>query len=233
MVAARAFGGQPVSVSATGTGLGESPQGPAIPVSVPSGGVTDQPIDRWGDPRRGGDDLTDALHRFAAESQVDEAAAGRARQRWLEQQAAEETTFAGVLADLADRGRPVLVHTSAGRRHRGLLRARGADFVSISTDVGGDVLVALRAVTSVRSQPRDGAAHSGRAVALELTFAAAVAALADDRPRVAVATADETTVNGQLRAVGQDVMTLRVDGDTRANVYIPLGAVTDVSVAFG
>ncbi len=162
-----------------------------------------------------------------------EAAASRARQRWLEQQAIEETTFAGVLADLADRGRAVLVHTTAGRRHRGLLRALGSDFMSISTDVGSDVLVALDAVTSVRSQPRDGAAHSGRAVSLELTFAAAVAALAEDRPRLAVATTDEATVNGELRAVGQDVLTLRVDGDTRANVYIPLGAVTDVSVAFG
>ena len=109
----------------------------------------------------------------------------------------------------------------------------GVDFVSISTDVGSDVLIALRAVTSVRSQPRDGAAHSGRAVSVDLTFAAAVAALAGDRPRLAVATTDETTVNGELRAVGQDVLTLRVDGDTRANVYIPLGAVTDVSVAFG
>lgn len=195
--------------------------------------MTDQPSDRWGDPADSGDGLTEALHRFAAEAQVGEAAASRARQRWLEQQAIEETTFAGVLADLADRGRAVLVHTTAGRRHRGLLRALGSDFMSISTDVGSDVLVALDAVTSVRSQPRDGAAHSGRAVSLELTFAAAVAALAEDRPRLAVATTDETTVNGELRAVGQDVLTLRVDGDTRANVYIPLGAVTDVSVAFG
>ena len=195
--------------------------------------MTDRPEDRWGDPLGGGDDLTEALHRFAAEAQVGEAAAGRARQRWLEQQAAEETTFAGVLADLTDRGRPVLVHTTAGRRHRGRLQVLGVDFVSISTDVGSDVLIALRAVTSVRSQPRDGAAHSGRAVSVDLSFAAAVAALAGDRPRLAVATTDETTVNGELRAVGQDVLTLRVDGDTRANVYIPLGAVTDLSVAFG
>ncbi|MEM7285090.1 MAG: hypothetical protein AAF480_01970 [Actinomycetota bacterium] len=195
--------------------------------------MTDRPIDRWGDPLGGGDDLTAALHRFASEAQVGEAAASRARQHWLEQQAAEETTFAGVLADLAERGRPVLVHTTAGRRHRGVLRVQGSDFVSISTDVGGDVLVALGAVTSVRSQPRDGAAHSGRAVNLALTFAGAVAALAEDRPRVAVATSSEATVNGELRSVGQDVVTIRVDGDTRANVYVPLDAVTDVSVAFG
>ena len=46
-------------------------------------------------------------------------------------------------------------------------------------------------------------------------------------------TTDEATINGELRAVGQDVVTLRVDGDTRANVYVPLGAVTDISVALG
>lgn len=195
--------------------------------------MADQTPDRWGDPLHGTDDLTAALHRFAAEARVGEAAAARARQRWLAQQAAESTTFAGVLADLADRGRPVLIHTSARRRHRGVLRALGADFVSLSTDVGSDVLVVLDAVTSVRSQPRDTVAHSGRAVSLDLTFATAVAALAADRPRVAVATTDETTVNGRLGAVGQDVLTLRVDGDTRANVYIPLAAISDLSAARG
>ena len=199
--------------------------------SVPSGGVTDEPIDRWGDPLNGRDGLTEALHRFAAESQVGEAAASRSRQRWLEKQAVEETTFAGVLADLADRGRPVLVHTSAGRRHRGRITALGEDFVAVSTDGGSEVLVATRAVTSVRSQPRDIAAHSGRAVALDLTFAIAVAALAEERPRVAVATTTDSTLNGHLRAVGRDVLTLRVDGDTRANVYIPLDVVSDIAAA--
>ena len=195
--------------------------------------MTDRPIDRWDDPLGGGDDLTSALQRFAAEAQVGEAAASRARQRWLQQQAVEETTFAGVLTDLAERGRPVLAHTTAGRRHRGLIRAVGTDFVSISTDTGADVLVATHALTSVRSQPRDTAAHSGRAVSLAMTLADAVAALSEERPRVAIATTDEATLNGELRAVGQDVVTLRVDGDTRANVYVPLGAVTDISVALG
>ena len=107
--------------------------------------------------------------------------------------------------------------------------ALGEDFVAVSTDVGTEVLVATAAVTGVRSQPRDVAAHSGRAVSLDLTFAIAVAALAEERPRVAVATTDDSTVNGELRAVGRDVLTLRVDGDTRANVYIPLAAITDIA----
>ena len=183
------------------------------------------------DPLGGESDLMGTLQRWAAEAQVSEAAAARARQRWLEQQAAESTTFAGVLADLAERERPVLVHTAAGRRHRGSIGAIGIDFVSLTTDLGTHVFVATTAITSVRSQPRERAAHSGRAVSLGLRFVDAIAAMAEDRPRVAVATTDETTLNGDLRSVGIDVVTLRVDGDTKANVYIPLASISDIAVA--
>ena len=57
----------------------------------------------------GGPDVMASLMRWAAEGQVDEAARARSRERWLRQQAEEATTFASVLADLADRDRAVLV----------------------------------------------------------------------------------------------------------------------------
>ena len=80
---------------------------------TPPDGLGDgPPIDPFGGP-----DLTDTLARWVAEAKVDEAARARARERWLQQQAIEETTFPSVVADLADRERPVLVHTSSGRRH--------------------------------------------------------------------------------------------------------------------
>ena len=35
------------------------------------------------------------------------------------------------------------------------------------------------------------------------------------------------------RSVGIDVVTLRVDGDTKANVYSPLASISDIAVAIG
>lgn len=172
----------------------------------------------------------DSLARWAAEARVDEAARARARERWLQQQATEETTFASVIADLAERERPVLVHTSNGRRHRGRLSALGADFLGLRSDTGADVLIRLGAVTAIRTQPGEHPARSGRLVELHLFFADAVAALAADRPRVVIGTAADT-FSGELAAAGRDVVTLRIDGDTRSSVYAPLSAIVDLVVA--
>lgn len=174
-----------------------------------------------------------ALSRWAAEAQVDEAAGARAREQWLRRQAAEATTFASVLTDLADRGRPILVQLTTGRRHRGVIRVLGVDFVGLRTDAGTDVVVALGAIASVRSGPGDSEAWSGRTVALRLRLVGAVAAMAEERPRVTVGTGAEAAVNGELRAVGDDVVTVRVDGDTRANVYVPITAITEIAIAAG
>lgn len=172
-----------------------------------------------------------SLMRWAAEARVDEAARARARERWLQQQAAEETTFASVVADLSERDRPVLIHTSSSRRHRGRLTALGADFLGLRTDTGADQLIRLAAVTAIRTQPRERQAHSGRLVELDLLFADAVEGLAADRPRVVIGTNADDTFNGELRSVGRDVVTLLIDGDTRSSVYVPLGAVVDLAVA--
>lgn len=179
----------------------------------------------------GGPDIMSALTRWAAEAAVDEAAQARSRRRWLQRQAEEETTFASVLADLADRGRPVLVQMANNRRHRGSIEVLGVDFVGIRTDTGVDVLAALDRIASVRGGPRDEAALSGRSVAMRLRLSDAVAAMAEERPRVTVATAADGAVNGDLRSVGQDVVTIRVDGDTRANVYVPIGAISEIAIA--
>src|SRR4029077_3212757 len=94
-----------------------------------------------------GDRLTAWLGSLA----TDEAARSRARTHWLARQALEEGTFAGVLTDLAERGRPVLVHLHSGRRHRGVPVAIGSDFVALAVAGGRSVLVALSAIASVRT----------------------------------------------------------------------------------
>lgn len=172
-------------------------------------------------------DLLASLSRWAAEARVDEAARARARERWLRQQAAEETSFAGVLADLAERDRPVLVHCSTGRRHRGSIRALGVDFVTLRTDQGGDVFLRLSAINAVRTQPRETQALSGRVLHLHLPLIEAIAEVAEERPRVLVVTASADHFAGELRSVGRDVLALRIDGDRQATVYVPLDGVLE------
>lgn len=174
----------------------------------------------------------DTLARWSAEARVDEAARSRSRERWLRRQAEEESTFHGVLADLADRGRSLLFHGVAGRRHRGVIVAMGQDFVAVSTDQGHQVLLTIRGIRSLRPQARESEVMSGRSLSLDYGFAEAVAALAEDRPRVLVVTAEvEGAFSGELRSVGQDVISLRLDGDTRSNSYIPLDAVMELLVS--
>lgn len=195
---------------------------PSDPMSM------EPPPSGWDDADLGGGaDLLASLTQWAAEARVDEAARARARERWLQQQAAEETSFSGVLADLAERDRPVLVHCSTGRRHRGTIRAIGVDFVALHTDQGNDVFLRLTAINAVRTQPRETQALSGRVLHLHLPLIEAIAELADERPRVLVITASADHFAGELRSVGRDVLALRIDGDRKATIYVPLDAVLE------
>lgn len=178
----------------------------------------------------GGPDLTDSLLRWSAEARVDEAVRARSREQWLRRQAAEGTSFVGVLADLAERGRPVVVHSSTGRRHTAQIRAIGVDFVALSTATGVDVLIRLGAIVAVRSQPGEAPAMSGRTPQVQLHFLEAVAAVAEERARVLVGTATTDSFTGELRSVGSDVLTLRIDGDRDATAYVPLDAVLELAV---
>jgi hypothetical protein len=180
----------------------------------------------------GGPDLLGRLARWAREAAADEAVAARARERWLRRAAEEGATFAGVLLDLAERGSPVLVAGRAGRRHRGAVAAVGADFVGLRLADGGQVLLAVAGVASVRAEPRAAPAAGDRPVEVDIGLAEALAAVAEDRPRVLVVTlADADGLAGELRSVGRDVLVLRLDGPARATAYVPLAAVVEVRLA--
>jgi hypothetical protein len=179
-----------------------------------------------------GPDLLARLGAWAASAAADEAAAARTRERWLRQAAAEGATFAGVLLDLAERAAPVVVAGRAGRRHRGTLRAVGRDFCGLRTPEGADVLLTYGGVASVRSEGRAEVVAGDRPVALDVGLAEALAALAADRPRVLVVTmADAEGVAGELRGVGVDVLTLRLDGLGRPNAYVPIPSIAEVRSA--
>jgi hypothetical protein len=180
-----------------------------------------------------GGDLTARLERFAAAARVDEAARGRARERWLRRAASEEATVRGVLVDLAERRAPVAVHTTAGRAHNGEICAVGGDFVALRTRAGTDVLVACDAVVAVRTRPGAPVATGDRPLRLGIDLAQVLDRLAAERERVLLVPrsgADASAVAGVLVAAGHDVLTVRLDGDPPATAYVPAATVGEVAL---
>jgi hypothetical protein len=185
------------------------------------------------DPRvdLGGPDLLRRLSAWAAAARADDAATARSRQRWLRQAAEEDATFAGVLLDLAERRLPVVVTGRAGRRHRCTVTGVGADFALVRVD-GTDALLSFTGIASVRPESSRPAAAGDRAVDIDVTMAEALAVVAEERPRVLVVTlADADGLAGELRSVGRDVATLRLDGTERATAYVPIASIAELRLA--
>lgn len=185
--------------------------------------------------RDAGDDLAAHLARWAAEAAQRDSAAGRERQRWLRQQAAESATLAGTLVDLSERGTTVTV-TTRSHHHAGRIDAVGRDFCILSpvtvsagrsgTPLGATV-VRLAALVAVRPQPTAGPAPAGgnRPPALALDLAGALELLAGERHPVALSTASGEVIRGTLEAVGTDIATLVADGTPRRHVTVALWAI--------
>lgn len=168
------------------------------------------------------------LEAWLADLLVDEAANARARAAWLERQATEEATFLGVLADLAERERQVVIDTVAGRRYLGMIRVVGQDFCALLTKHDVDVLVRYEAIASARPAPREQGTVGDRFIAPVVTFDDALGALSGSGARVTVTGLGGTAVHGELRSVGHDVLTLRLDD--RSVAYVRLASVGELSV---
>jgi hypothetical protein len=185
-----------------------------------------------------GEGLAGRLERWAAEARVDEAVRRRVRERWLEQQAREEATLLGVLADLAQRGANLAFQMRTGQAQWGRVRVIGRDFVAVSAGEGlagreGEVLLALAQVTAVRTRPGEAFASGDRPPSSRLTLAEVVTGLAAERERVVLSLAGgHDVVRGTVWWVGQDVVTVRVDDEAApVAVYVPLSAIARVSLA--
>jgi hypothetical protein len=178
----------------------------------------------------GGEDLSARLERWAAEARVDEAARRRSRELWLRRQAEEESTLAGVLVDLLEAGTAVTVHTRAGRQHRGVVRAVGADVAVLTRPPGGAVVVALRGVVSVRVPPGNGGVVGDRAHRGGLMLADVLTGLAVEREPVLLVTVDGAALTGVVRSVGGDVAVVRGSGEPPTTCYVPLDAIGEVVV---
>lgn len=200
----------------------------------------------------GGADASDAgeverlladLAVWTGEQRARAAADARGRRRWMHQQATESATFVGALIDLGERRTPVAVRTVSGRMHSGTVDAIGRDFVAIGATIGqrrAAILLALTAVASVRTSPETrggrGALDAGpptgdRAARRAVTLAQTLAAVSIDRPLVRVAVrGDDDVVVGELRAMGGDVLTVRIDGRPPAHVYFALASLEECTV---
>lgn len=193
-------------------------------VPVPSTLVDgDSPHDPPSDPLAG-------LDRWLSEGRVDDAAADRARRRWLEQQAREEAGLAGVLLDLAEKGVPAAVRTRAGAARRGRIAALGPDHVVLREDRVGDVYVPLRSVATVRAGAPDTVGTWGDRTTdhLDRTLSDALTELAAERPLVLVVTGVEE-VRGELVGMGRDMVTV-LGATGRDPVFVVLSAVDHLVV---
>ena len=177
----------------------------------------------------------DDLERWAAGARAQEAADERVRERWLRQAAEEEASFAGLLADLAEGGRAVVLTTTAGRRHQGPVVAVGWDFLALVGE-GRLTLLTVDSIAELRQAPgaparavvapgagRDDTGRLGVTLAEVLAQAVAV------RPRVAVVLGTVTVV-GELRAVGADVLSVRTDAEPVGLSYSRLSSVSEISL---
>jgi hypothetical protein len=170
----------------------------------------------------------DELLRLLDDARADERGASRGRERFLRQVAEESARLAGALVDLAERGSSVTIRTTTGRAHHGPVRLVATDFCVVGGEAG-DVWVAIAGVTTVRPHP--GERHpsaTGDRASRDLLLVEALARVAPERPRLAVVTEGGESTAGELRAVGEDVVTLRLDGDARALCYVSASSIREV-----
>ena len=183
----------------------------------------DRPVDLTAD------DPLRALQRWVADGQVDEAARARSRRRWLENAATRAATLGGVLLDLAERRRPVIVRTLAGHRVAGPIIAVGADFVGVADARLGDTLMPTTRIATVQPAPSDDLPAGDRRHDVVLAFGDALMELAAERPEVMVGVGDET-LRGELRTASTEVVTLVIADERREPISIALTAIDHVAV---
>ena len=183
----------------------------------------DRPVDLTAD------DPLRALQRWVADGQVDEAARARSRRRWLENAATRAATLGGVLLDLAERRRPVIVRTLAGHRVAGPIIAVGADFVGVADARLGDTLMPTTRIATVQPAPSDDLPAGDRRHDVVLAFGDALMELAAERPEVMVGVGDET-LRGELRTASSEVVTLVIADERREPISIALTAIDHVVV---
>lgn len=175
--------------------------------------------------------LLGAFGGWSASERAGRAARERSRTRSLVAQAAATGTWEGLLVNLAERAAPVLVAVG-GERLNGRLVGVGHDFCVLQHAGGWPVMLAsahIEALTpdagppgaAVSRAPTPGVVPAGaRRAPIDMSLAAALAALADERAPVTVRVGAET-IEGDLVSVGEDLLSIAV-GSARQLTHAPL-----------
>ena len=197
-----------------------------------------------------GDGLLGEIARWVASERVARAAAERSRARSLAAQSVATATWAGVLVDLAERAAPVSVAVT-GARISGRMVGVARDFCVVELGDGRPAVIRLDAITEVSTSAGPGGPGSGgpgsrapgsRGLGSGGPGAGGSAPGGSRRPAASVSMVDvleaaaaeaspvslhtpSGMVNGDLVALGQDVVTLRDPGPSRRRIHVPLSAV--------
>ena len=164
--------------------------------------------------RTGADPHLDLLD----EARLRAAAEDRQQRRLLADADRQDATFRGSVEQLAESDAELVVHTTVGRRLRGVVAALSGDHVQLRGDHGA-AWVRLDAVTVVRTGERSTGASGGasgmgggeRAARPSVSLSADLSHLVDDRATVEVLFDGGGGIRGTAAAAGIDVLTV-VDG---------------------
>jgi len=177
------------------------------------------------------------LTRLISSVRADDARGSRLRERTLRSAASAEATMGGVLLDLAEGGEQLVIRMTSGRQVRGSIELVALDAVALRTDPGRLSLLRLDAIAWVRRVPGSADAEGptepagARPGARTTTFVALAAGLAAERCHVSLAVAGEDRLlTGELRAVGVDVLTVRLDGASPVTAYFLAPQVSELTV---
>jgi hypothetical protein len=154
------------------------------------------------------------------------------RERNLRAAAVTDATLSGVIVDLAERGETVALRTVQGRTLTGRMTLVARDAVAIESGMGVSY-VKLDRVTAVRRAPglRADEPSGDRPPPRSTSLAALLADLAPQRPRVDLVLAGEPALAvGELRAVGVDVLTVRLDGEPPVTAYFAAAQLSELTV---
>jgi hypothetical protein len=186
-----------------------------------------------GEPGGGADDAV--LARFAADARIEERLAERRRQRWLEQQAAESSTFAGLVRNLAEAATPVRLRTAAGTVHRGPIAVIGEDAIGVRTAKAQLTLVALTHLAALDTPGTTVISGDREPEPPGPQLGHLLADLADAETVLHGVLVGGDRFEGRLRWVGEDVLAL--DGASGPDEpgptgrYVRLSSVIEVSVS--
>lgn len=147
--------------------------------------------------------------------------------------ASEVATWTGTLEDLAERRSPVVVRLAGGRTYRGTLVALGRDHVALRTPGGQVALVSTSVIRSVRPEPDAAAAPAtgDRERSEGRTLGEVLERCTEESTRIALGLDGlDDLLAGEVIALGEDVVTFRVDARDHGVLYLPLHGVREIVV---